>query len=175
MVQQKMPKRKVLIMIIKDWYLNNWNNLKQRVENRLFDLYGILDLPIAMFNDIEAWINELFNLESLYSEQYTTIFIENEIYDFAMKNYLVYEKLKSFSEDGGFSEQNKEDIKNSYSVGGFDTDNQDLASGALRNDHSTLTKNKTSNLEILNQLKNVVLVEKNKLLNKIKECLVIIW
>ena len=74
-----------------------------------------------------------------------------------------------------FGEVNTEDIKNSYSVGGFDVDNQDLTTGALNNDHSIVNKNKLSNLDAIRKLRNLITLEKDKFLNKIKECLVIIW
>ena len=162
-------------MLFSEWKTNNFNNIMVNLQGRLIGLYGAIENFTSLRNDIDAWFNELKGLTLMYSEEYVNNFITNELYEFSQKNYLLYRKLASFNQDGGFSDQDKEDIKNSYSVGGFDTINQDLTSGALRNDHSTSTKNKLSNLDVLNKLKEIKLLEREKFLNKIKECLVIIW
>ena len=120
-------------------------------------------------------MHELDNLTLLYSEAYVNNFMINEVYDFMVSNYFLYKKLATFETDGGFSEVDTEDIKNSYSVGGFDVDNQDLTTGALNNDHSIVNKNKLSNLDAIRKLRNLITLEKDKFLNKIKECLIIIW
>ena len=163
-------------MLFSEWYNTNWNIIViPTVRVKLQSLYNIRTIQDIIIDDLTNWIHELDNLTLLYSSEYVNNFILNEVYEFTQKNYLLYQKLASFNEDGGFSDQDKEDIKNSYSVGGFDVNNQDLTSGALRNDHSTSSKNKVSNLDVLNKLKDIKLLEREKFLNKIKECLVIIW
>lgn len=164
----------VIIMKFSEW-ITNYPTIKENVVNRLKILFNIQDVPNALFTDINLWLGELYNLDLMYSEEYTNNFMENEIYEFTVQNYLLYIKLNKFNEDGGFSEVDKEDIKNSYSMGGFDLDNQDLATGALRNDHSSVNKNKISNIDAIKKIKNLISLEKDKFLNKIKECLVIIW
>ena len=163
-------------MLFSEWYNNNWNTIVvSTMQVKIKKLFSITSIPEIIFDDITNWVHELDNLTLLYSEAYVNNFMINEVYDFMVSNYFLYKKLATFETDGGFNEVNTEDIKNSYSVGGFDTINQDLTSGALRNDHSTTTKNKLSNLDVLNKLKEIKLLEREKFLNKIKECLVIIW
>lgn len=163
-------------MKFSEWFTNNWNNnVVSTMQVKIKKLFSITSIPEIMFDDITNWVHELDNLTLLYSEAYVNNFMINEVYDFMVSNYFLYKKLTTFETDGGFSEVDREDIKNSYSVGGFDVDNQDLTTGALRNDHSTSTKNKLSNLDVIRKLRNLITLEKDKFLNKIKECLVIIW
>lgn len=163
-------------MKFSEWYSNNWNSIiVNTMNNKIKKLFSITSIPEIIFDDISNWVHELDNLELLYSEAYVNNFMINEVYDFMVKNYFLYKKLASFETDGGFSEVDTEDIKNSYSMGGFDLDNQDLATGALRNDHSSVNKNKISNLDVIRKLRNLITLEKDAFLNKIKECLVIIW
>ena len=163
-------------MKFNEWYDANWNNIiKSTINTKIRNVFSLTSIPEYIFDDITNWVHELDNLELMYSEAYVNNFILNEVYEFMLKNYLLYKKLASFETDGGFGEVNNEDIKNSYSMGGFDLDNQDLSTGAMRNDHSSVNKNKISNLDALLKLKDVKLLEKEKLLNRIKECLVIIW
>ena len=163
-------------MKFSEWYNNNWNNIVvSTTQVKIKKLFSITSIPEIMFDDITNWVHELDNLTLLYSEAYVNNFMINEVYDFMVKNYFLYKKLASFETDGGFGEVENEDIKNSYSVGGFDLDNQDLATGALKNDHSSVNKNKISNLDVISKLRNLVSLEKDKLLNKIKECLIILW
>ena len=163
-------------MKFSEWYNNNWNNIVvSAMNNKIKKLFSITSIPEIIFDDITNWVHELDNLTLLYSEAYVNNFMINEVYDFMVKNYFLYKKLASFETDGGFGEVENEDIKNSYSAGGFDLDNQDLATGALRNDHSSVNKNKISNLDVIRKLRNLITIEKDAFLNKIKECLVIIW
>ena len=163
-------------MKFSEWYNNNWNNIVVSTMNNIIKkLFSIISIPEIIFDDITNWLHELDNLTLLYSEAYVNNFMINEVYDFMVKNYFLYKKLASFETDGGFSEVNTEDIKNSYSVGGFDLDNQDLATGALKNDHSSVNKNKISNLDVIRKLRNLITIEKDAFLNKIKECLIILW
>ena len=162
-------------MKFSEWYNNNWNNIVvSTTQVKIKKLFSITSIPEIMFDDITNWVHELDNLTLLYSEAYVNNFMINEVYDFMVKNYFLYKKLASFETDGGFGEVENEDIKNSYSVGGFDLDNQDLATGALKNDHSSVNKNKISNLDVISKLRNLVSLEKDKLLDKIKECLIIL-
>ena len=163
-------------MKFNEWYNNNWNNVVvSAMNNKIKKLFSITSIPEIIFDDITNWVHELDNLTLLYSEAYVNNFMINEVYDFMVKNYFLYKKLASFETDGGFGEVENEDIKNSYSAGGFDLDNQDLATGALRNDHSSVNKNKISNLDVIRKLRNLITIEKDAFLNKIKECLVILW
>lgn len=163
-------------MKFSEWYTNNWNSIVvNTMNNKIKKLFSITSIPEIIFDDITNWVHELDNLTLLYSEAYVNNFMINEVYGFMVSNYFLYKKLATFETDGGFNEVNTEDIKNSYSVGGFDTNNQDLTSGALNNDHSIVSKNKLSNLDAIRKLRNLITLEKDKFLNKIKECLVIIW
>ena len=163
-------------MKFSEWYNNNWSNIiVPTMHVKIKKLFSITSIPEIMFDDITNWVHELDNLPLLYSEAYVNNFMINEVYEFMVSNYFLYKKLATFETDGGFSEVNSEDIKNSYSVGGFDLDNQDLATGALKNDHSSVNKNKLSNLDAIRKLRNLISLEKDKFLNKIKECLVNIW
>lgn len=162
-------------MTFQQWKANNFVNITRNVRAQVEELFKIVSIDNPLFSDISNYLNELNNFTLLYNEQYTSTFIQNVIYEFSANNYLIYEKIKDLSINGGLSEKEDENIKNSYSIGGFDNDNQDLQSGALRNDHSSTSKNKTNNLEIIKKLQEVLLIEKNKLINKIKEIVVAIW
>ena len=163
-------------MKFSEWYNNNWNNIiVSTMNNKIKKLFSITSIPEIIFDDITNWVHELDNLALLYSEAYVNDFMINEVYDFMVSNYFLYKKLATFETDGGFGEVNTEDIKNSYSVGGFDVNNQDLSTGALNNDHSIVNKNKLSNLDAIRKLRNLITLEKDKFLNKIKECLIILW
>lgn len=161
-------------MKFKEWKDTRWNQVKQDVDREIKKLFKITDLPFSLLWDVEGWLSELNNFDLMYSEDYCTTFIYNEVYEYCANNLLKYKKLEDFFEDG-FGEVDKEEMKHSYSVGGFDTINQDLQTGALNNEHATSNKNKISNLEILEKIKSNTLLDKNKFLNKIKECLIIIW
>ena len=163
-------------MKFNEWYNNNWNNIVvSTIHVKIKKLFSITSIPEIMIDYITNWVHELDNLTLLYSEAYVNNFILNEVYDFMVKNYFLYKKLASFETDGGFGEIENEDIKDSYSVGGFDLNNQDLATGALKNDHSSVNKNKISNLDVISKLRNLITIEKDAFLNKIKECLIILW
>ena len=162
-------------MTFQQWKTNNLVNITRVVRVQVEELFKIISIDNPLFSDISNYLDELNNFTLLYNEQYTSTFIQNVLYEFSANNYLIYEKIKEISANGGLSEKEDEDVRNSFSIGGFDTNNQDLQSGAMNNEHFTSSKNKTNNLEIIKKLQEVLLIEKNKLINRIKEIVVAIW